>query len=162
MEKAEMEANPQDEFAEQVAYYKLKGFSSEEAHTIVSRLAQNPEIYLYEMMRDEFGIDPRIAEAGGVRPALSMAAAFAIGAILPLVPYFFHWAGRWTLGSSLALAVIGLFSVGYYAATLSNRSPWRKGLEIVAFGMVVFAISWAAGLYLPALFGHPGINILSG
>ncbi|HET7815208.1 MAG TPA: VIT1/CCC1 transporter family protein, partial [Candidatus Baltobacteraceae bacterium] len=62
LERSEMAANPQDEFAEQVAYYKLKGFSADEAHMIVTRLAQNPEIYLYEMMRDEFGIDPRIAE----------------------------------------------------------------------------------------------------
>ena len=72
MEKREMEANPQDEFTEQVAYYKLKGFSADEAHMIVSRLAQNPEIYLYEMMRDEFGIDPRVAEDASLKPAFSM------------------------------------------------------------------------------------------
>ncbi len=162
MEKAEMEANPHDEFAEQVAYYKLKGFSAEEAHMIVSRLAQNPEIYLYEMMRDEFGIDPRIAEEGGLRGALSMAGSFAIGAMLPLIPYFFHWNPAWTLGLSLAFAVLGLFGVGFYAATLSNRSPWRKGAEIVIFGMLVFAVSWAVGMYLPVLFGHAGTNVLGG
>lgn len=162
MERAEMDANPQDEFAEQVAYYKLKGFSAEEAHTIVSRLAQNPEIYLYEMMRDEFGIDPRIAHEGGLRAPISMASSFALGAALPLVPYFFPWPGLWTLGSSLALAVAGLFAVGFYAATLSNRNPWRKGLEIVLFGTVVFALSWLAGNYLPVLFGHPGATITGG
>ena len=159
MEKSEMEANPQDEFAEQVAYYKLKGFSAEEAHTIVTRLAQNPDIYLYEMIRDEFGIDPRIVEEGGLRGALSMAISFAVGALLPLIPYFFHWLALPTLGISLALAVVGLFSVGYYAATLSTRNPWGKGLEIVAFGMAVFWIAWAVGRYLPALFGHPGANL---
>jgi len=162
MEKAEMDANPHDEFAEQVAYYKLKGFSADEAHTIVTRLAQNPEIYLYEMMRDEFGIDPRIAEEGGIREALSMAISFAVGAVLPLVPYFFSWPGRITLAVSLGFAVLGLFAVGYYAATLSNRSPWRKGVEIVLFGMAVFGISWLAGLFLPALFGHPGVTTLGG
>lgn len=162
MEKAEMEANPQDEFAEQVAYYKLKGFSAEEAHTIVSRLAQNPEIYLYEMMRDEFGIDPRIAEEVNIRGALSMAVSFAIGAMLPLVPYFFKLPAPWTLGASLGLAVFGLFAIGYYAATLSNRNPWRKGVEIVVYGMLVFGISWAAGLFLPALFGHSGVNVSTG
>lgn len=153
MERAEMEANPQDEFAEQVAYYKLKGFSAEEAHMIVSRLAQNPEIYLYEMMRDEFGIDPRIVEEQGLRSSISMALSFAAGALLPLLPYFFAWKGWWSLGSSLALAVAGLFGVGFYAGTLSGRNPWSKGLEIVAFGMAVFALSWAAGYFLPHLFG---------
>ena len=162
MERAEMEANPQDEFAEQVAYYKQKGFSADEAHMIVERLVQNPQIYLYEMMRDEFGIDPRIADERGVRGALSMAISFAVGALLPLIPYFFHWKGWWTLGVSLGLAILGLFGVGFYAATLSNRNPWRKGLEIVVFGMAVFAISWAAGTYLPVLFGHPGTNVVTG
>lgn len=162
MERGEMEANPQDEFAEQVAYYKLKGFSAAEAHTIVARLAQNPEIYLYEMMRDEFGIDPRIAEENGVRSALFMAGSFAAGALLPMIPYLFRMRGWTSLGTSLALAVCGLFSVGFYAATLSNRNRWHKGLEIVLYGMAVFIVSWGIGYALPWLFGHPGVNLGGG
>lgn len=157
MERSEMEAHPQDEFAEQVAYYKLKGFSSEEAHMIVKRLAHNPEIYLYEMMRDEFGIDPRIAEQPNLRGPLAMASSFAVGAFAPIVPYFTPWTGRMTLIGSLLFAVAGLFGVGFYAGTLSDRSPWRKGLEIVLFGMGVFVVTWLAGRYIPPLFGHqPG------
>lgn len=157
MERSEMEAHPADEFAEQVAYYKLKGFSAEEAHMIVQRLAQNPEIYLHEMMRDEFGIDPRIAEQQGLRGPLAMASSFAVGAFLPIIPYFTPWNGKTTLIVSLALAIVGLFGIGYYAGVLSERNPWRKGAEIVGFGMVVFAISWAAGYLIPPLFGRqPG------
>ena len=155
MERREMEENPQDEFSEQVAYYKLKGFSSDEAHTIVSRLVKNPDIYLYEMIRDEFGIDPRIAEHNDVRGPLSIALSFAIGALLPVLPYFFSWSGLTTAGASLALAIMGLFGIGYYAATLSGRNPWGKGAEIVCYGMAVFAISWAAGKFIPPIFGHP-------
>ena len=162
MERNEMAANPQDEFAEQVAYYKLKGFSADEAHMIVTRLTQHPEIYLYEMMRDEFGIDPRIAEDASLRPAFQMAGSFAAGALLPLLPYFFKFNPWWTLGLSLALAIIGLYAIGHYAGTLTNRVNWHKGLEIVGFGMVVFAISWAAGWALPQIFGHPGVNLTTG
>lgn len=162
MERSEMEAHPQDEFAEQVAYYKLKGFSAEEADTIVRRLAQNPEIYLYEMMRDEFGIDPRIAEQTSLRGPLAMAGSFAIGAALPIVPYFTGLNGRWTLASSLLLAVAGLFGIGYYAGTLSERSPWRKGAEIVVFGACVFALSWLAGRYIPPLLGHQPAGLIPG
>jgi VIT1/CCC1 family predicted Fe2+/Mn2+ transporter len=162
MERSEMEANPKDEFAEQVAYYKLKGFSAEEAHTIVTRLAQNPEIYLYEMMRDEFGVDPRIAEDSGLRAALLMAASFALGAFLPLTPYFFTLGPWWKIGLSLGFAVAGLFGVGYYAGTLSARSAWRKGLEIVFWGTIVFGASLGAGYALPQLFGHPGVKLIGG
>jgi VIT1/CCC1 family predicted Fe2+/Mn2+ transporter len=162
MERSEMEAHPDDEFAEQVAYYKLKGFSAEEAHTIVRRLAQNPEIYLYEMMRDEFGIDPRIADQRNLRGPLAMATSFAVGAALPIIPYFTALNGRMTLIVSSLLAVAGLFSVGFYAGTLSERSPWRKGLEIVAFGAAVFALSWVAGRFIPPLLGHQPAGLIAG
>lgn len=160
LERSEMEAHPADEFAEQVAYYKLKGFSAEEAHMIVQRLAQNPEIYLHEMMRDEFGIDVRIAEKQSLRGPLAMAVSFGAGALLPLVPYFTPWNGRTTLIVSLVFAIAGLFGIGFYAGTLSERNPWRKGFEIVAFGMVVFVLSWIAGYFIPPLFGHQAGGML--
>lgn len=159
-ERAEMEAHPQDEFAEQVAYYKLKGFSAEEADTIVRRLAQHPDIYLYEMMRDEYGVDPRVAEQGSLRGPLAMAGSFAAGAALPIVPYFTALNGRMTLVTSLALATFGLFGIGFYAGTLSDRNPWRKGAEIVVFGAAVFGLSWLAGRYLPPLFGHAPAGLI--
>src|SRR5208337_3304315 len=71
MEKAEMAADPKSEFLEQVAYYKLKGFPADEAEMIVKRLTKLPDIYLYEMMRDEFGIDPRVAEDTSLRAPFS-------------------------------------------------------------------------------------------
>jgi len=162
MERSEMEASPADEFAEQVAYYKLKGFSAEEAHMIVKRLAQHPDIYLYEMMRDEFGIDPRIADSRDLRGPMAIAASFAAGAFLPVIPYFTTWNARTTLVVSLALAILGLFGIGYYAGRLSDRNPWHKGLEIVAFGMVVFALSWLAGYFIPSLFGHRPGGMIAG
>ncbi|HEY5258482.1 MAG TPA: VIT1/CCC1 transporter family protein [Candidatus Baltobacteraceae bacterium] len=159
MERREMEENPQDEFAEQVAYYKTKGFSADEAHTIVSRLTKNPEIYLYEMMRDEFGIDPRIAEDSSVRPAIAMALAYSVGSVLPIVPYALPISSLAALGVSVALALAGLFAIGCYAGWLSGRRPILRGLEIVGYGTIVFAISLAAGHFIPPLFGHAPMSI---
>ena len=159
MEKAEMEEHPQDEFAEQVAYYKLKAFSAEEAHMIVSRLVQNPDIYLYEMMRDEFGIDPRVAQDRSLRPAFSMAASYAAGSFIPIVPYFFTASSKLASLAGLVLAVIGLFTIGAFAARLSGRNAFAKGIEIVLFGTAVFAVSYLAGRFVPPLFGHPPVSV---
>ncbi|MBD5633113.1 MAG: VIT1/CCC1 transporter family protein [Candidatus Eremiobacteraeota bacterium] len=159
-EQREMAEEPDEEFAEQVAYYRLKGFTDDEAVTIVERLEKNPEIWLHEMVRDEFGIDLREAEGGGLRAAFAMMASFAVGAALPVVPYAFP---ALSLGSAmlsgLALAVAALFGIGYFAGTLSGKRPALKGLEIVAFGAVVFAISWAAGRFIPPLFGHGTVSV---
>lgn len=159
MEKREMEANPQDEFTEQVAYYKLKGFSADEAHMIVTRLAQNPEIYLYEMMRDEFGIDPRVAEEATLRPAFSMAGSYALGSLIPIVPYLFTGTALVATVAGLVLATLGLFGIGFYAARNSDRNPWSKGAEVVALGALVFAVSYAAGRFIPPLFGHAPVSL---
>jgi VIT1/CCC1 family predicted Fe2+/Mn2+ transporter len=154
LERSEMEAHPDDEFAEQVAYYKQKGFSAEEAHTIVRRLAQNPEIYLYEMMRDEFGIDPRIAESSDILPALAMGLSYAAGSLVPILPYFFApVSAHLAVVVSFGLALIGLFGIGVYAGSLSARNKWMRGLEIALYGSVVFALSFVAGHFIPAIFG---------
>ena len=156
MERREMAESPGDEFAEQVAYYKLKGFSAEEAHMIVSRLTKNPEIYLYEMMRDEFGIDPRIAESSSVLPALAMALSYAAGSVIPIVPYLFGLLSRIdAVIASVALALIGLFTIGFYAGSLGGRNTWLRGLEIALYGSIVFGLSYAAGRYIPPLFHMP-------
>lgn len=153
-EQEEMAASPEDEFAEQVAYYRLKGFTPDEATMIVKRLATNPDIWLHEMMRDEFGIDPRIADVSGSGEAYVMASSFGVGALVPLIPYFFPLAHTAALLIGVALAAIVLFAIGAFAARLSGRHPIGKGIELVVFGALVFIIAYAAGHFLPALFGH--------
>jgi VIT1/CCC1 family predicted Fe2+/Mn2+ transporter len=159
LERREMADDPQGEFNEQVAFYKLKGFSSDEAEMIVRRLTQHPEIFLYEMVRDEFGIDPREAEESGLRAPLSMAGSFALGSLLPIVAFTLPLSiGASTL-VSLLFALIGLFAVGYYAGTLSERSPLGKGFEVALYGCGVFVISYLAGHFIPPLFGHAPVSV---
>jgi VIT1/CCC1 family predicted Fe2+/Mn2+ transporter len=159
MEKAEMAADPQAEFLEQVAYYKLKGFTPEEADMIVKRLTKLPEIYLYEMMRDEFGVDPRVAQDASLRGPFAMAGSFALGSLIPMAAFFLPFTIAVSSMLSLAFAVLGLFTVGVYAARNTNRNPVMKGLEIVGFGCVVFALSYLAGHYIPPIFGQAPVAV---
>ncbi|GAC1311984.1 MAG: VIT1/CCC1 transporter family protein [Vulcanimicrobiaceae bacterium] len=159
LEYREMIETPEEEFYEQVAYYKLKGFTDDEALTIVRRLEQNPAIWLHEMVRDEFGIDVREAEGGGLGDAAAMMASFGVGAALPVVPYLFPISNLAAMWVGLGCAVVALFSIGFFAGTLSGRHPVKKGLEIVSFGAVVFAIAWAAGHVIPPLFGAGTVTL---
>ncbi len=159
LEKREMAEDPQGEFTEQVAYYKLKGFSAEEAEMIVKRLTLHPEIYLYEMVRDEFGIDPREAEDAGLRAPLAMSGSYALGSLLPILAFMLPFSIRMSTVTSLFFALVGLFAVGYYAGTLSERSAVGKGVEIVLYGCAVFAISYLVGHFIPPLFGHAPVAV---
>jgi vacuolar iron transporter family protein len=158
-ERQEMLEMPEAEYAEQLAYYRLKGFTDEESQMIVARLAKNPDIWLHEMVRDEFGIDLREAEGGKLGASFSMAASFAIGGALPILPHLFPIAQTAAILWGLALAVAALFGIGAFAGRLGGRNPFLKGLEIVAFGAAVFALSYLAGHYIPALFGKHSISL---
>ncbi|HTX59302.1 MAG TPA: VIT1/CCC1 transporter family protein [Verrucomicrobiae bacterium] len=159
MEKREMAADPQAEYAEQVAYYKLKGFSAEEAQMIVRRLVQHPDIYLYEMVRDEFGIDPRVADEGGLRGPIAMALSFAGGSVLPILAFMLPLPVIASTLLSLGFAVAGLFGVGFYAGKIAERNPVVKGVEVALYGCGVFALAFLAGHFIPPLFGHPPVAI---
>lgn len=159
LEKQEMANDPQGEFTEQVAFYKLKGFSAEEAEMIVRRLTKHPDIYLYEMVRDEFGIDPREAEGSGVRAPLAMGGSFAIGSLVPILAFMLPVSVFASTLTSLAFALVGLFAVGYYAGTLSERSPVGKGFEVALYGCGVFVVSYLAGHFVPPLFGHAPVSV---
>jgi vacuolar iron transporter family protein len=159
MEKREMAADPQGEFTEQVAFYKLKGFSADEAEMIVRRLTQHPDIYLYEMVRDEFGIDPREAQGSGLRPPLAMSGSYALGSLLPILAYTLPISMLASTLTALLFALIGLFAVGCYAGTLSERNPAGKGLEVALYGCGVFVISYLVGHFIPPLFGHAPVSV---
>jgi VIT1/CCC1 family predicted Fe2+/Mn2+ transporter len=126
---------------------------------IVKRLTKLPEIYLYEMVRDEFGIDPREADDAGLRAPVAMGASYAIGSFVPILAFMLPLSMFGSTVASLIFALIGLFSVGYYAGTLSERSPIGKGLEVAVYGCGVFAISYLVGHCIPPLFGHAPVSV---
>ena len=114
---------------------------------------------MHEMVRDEFGIDLREADGGGFRSTIAMAGSFALGGALPVLPYLFGISLDVTRWFALAFAIVALFAIGYYSGRLGGRKPVRKGLEIVAFGAAIFAVSFLAGHFIPPLFGHAAISV---
>ena len=66
--------------------YQERGFSADEARSIVGTLLATPERALDSMMRDEVGLDPK-AIGGPWAAAISSFLAFVAGAIIPLLPF---------------------------------------------------------------------------
>src|SRR6185503_7374011 len=58
LERAEMEAMPEEEEAEMAALYRSKGFREDEAKAIAHRLFEDPERALDQLIREELGLDP--------------------------------------------------------------------------------------------------------
>jgi predicted membrane protein (TIGR00267 family) len=110
-------------------------------------------------VRDEFGIDLRMAQKQGAGPAFAMGGSFVLGAFVPIVPYLTPLSLSGAIGVALLLAICVLFGIGVFAGRLSGRNPIRKGLEITAFGAGLFVVSYVMGHFIPPLFGKNVVNV---
>jgi VIT1/CCC1 family predicted Fe2+/Mn2+ transporter len=88
IERSELEAFPEEEVEELVLIYRAKGIADEQARELAHHLVNDQSIALDTLAREELSIDP--AELGGSAwiAATTSFVLFAIGAIIPVFPYF--------------------------------------------------------------------------
>ena len=146
LERAELEAMPDEEQAELAAIYRAKGFSPVEADKIAEKLFQDPEHALDTLIREELGLDPdQLGSPWGA--AGGSFVAFAIGAVVPVVPFLFG-GGLTVAVVSIGLSLVAMFAVGVGVSLLTGRSALFSGVRQVAIGGA------AAAVHLPRRPGH--------
>jgi len=144
LERAEMDAMPEEEQAELAAVYRAKGFSPDEAAAIAERLFQDPEKALDTLVREELGLDPN--ELGSPWGAAAGSfAAFAVGAAIPVLPYLLGQGGSFVFVASLGLSLVALFAVGAGVSLLTGRSTIYSGLRQVVIGLGAAAVTYVVG-----------------
>lgn len=144
IEREELQAFPAEERDELELIYRAKGVPPEQARTLAERLIRQPEPALETLAREELGIDP--AELGGSawEAAAMSFTLFAVGAIVPVIPYFFS-SGFVAVSFSLGLSATALFLIGAAITLMTGQSPLRSGLRQVSIGAAAAAITFAVG-----------------
>jgi VIT1/CCC1 family predicted Fe2+/Mn2+ transporter len=143
LEAAELSVSPQEEEEELALIYRAKGLPKAEADRIANRLAQDPEIALDSLVREELGLDPReLGSPSGA--AISSFLSFAVGALVPVLPYFFG-ASLLNIAVSLGLSGAALFGVGATVSVFTGKSALRSGGRQLAIGFAAAAITFALG-----------------
>jgi VIT1/CCC1 family predicted Fe2+/Mn2+ transporter/rubrerythrin len=143
LERAEMEAMPEEEEAELAAAYRAKGFTAEEAARIAHRIFRDPVAALDTLVREELGLDPD--ELGSpIKAALGSFLAFAAGAAVPVIPYLFG-GGTAVLLASLAISLVALFAVGAAVSLLTGRSMLFSGARQVVIGLAAALVTYGIG-----------------
>src|SRR5438093_5536981 len=143
LERAEMEAMPEEEEAEMAALYRAKGFQDDEAKAIAHRLFEDPERALDQLIREELGLDPD--ELGSpFDTANGSFVAFAIGAFIPVAPYIVTF-GAGAFAASVLLSVVALFGVGVGVSLLTGRSALFSGARQVGMGAAAAIVTYAVG-----------------
>jgi VIT1/CCC1 family predicted Fe2+/Mn2+ transporter len=143
LERAELEAMPEEEEAELAAAYRAKGFPQEEAARIAHRIFQDPKVALDLLVREELGLDPdQLGSPWGAAGGSFL--AFAIGAIIPVIPFVFG-GGMLLTGISLGASLIGLFTVGAGVSMLTGRSLLFSGVRQLGLGLGAAVVTYVIG-----------------
>lgn len=143
LEAAELAVTPEEEVAELAMLYRAKGLPRADADRLARQLTENPDVALDTLVREELGLDP--GELGSpTGAAISSFSAFAIGAIVPVLPYFFGGASL-VFVLSIALSAIALFSVGALLSVFTGRGVLFSGGRQLAIGVAAAAITYGVG-----------------
>jgi VIT1/CCC1 family predicted Fe2+/Mn2+ transporter len=143
LERAELEAMPEEEQAELAAVYRSKGFTDEEANRIAVRIFGDKQTALDTLVREELGLDPD--ELGSPYGAAGGSfVAFAVGAVIPVLPYLLV-AGDSAFAISLGLSLVALFVVGAGVSLLTGRSMLFSGIRQVAIGAAAATVTYLVG-----------------
>ena len=152
IESGELKAHPQEEMEELSLIYQAKGIAPEQARALAEKLIQDPTQALDTLAREELGIDPEELGGSAWEAAISSFFLFAIGAIIPVIPFFFL-SGTTGAVASLASSAIGLFAIGAAITLMTGRSVWVSGGRQVLFGLAAAAVTFGIGKLMGVSLG---------
>ena len=148
-ERAEVEENPEEEIEEMSLFYQLQGFTPEESQKMAERLAQQPEQFVQAMAQSELGLSEH-RFPNQWTAALSAGISTAIGAFIPIIPFFFS-GGVEAVIISFGISLVAHFAVGALKSLITIRSWWASGLEMTWIGVIVAVVTYGLGLAFGAL-----------
>ena len=148
-EKAEIDENPEEEIEEMALFYQLQGFAPEESQRMAERLAEQPEQFVQAMAQSELGLSKH-RFPNQWKSASSAAISTAIGAFIPIIPFFFM-SGINAVIASFAVSILAHFAVGAVKSLITIRSWWASGLEMTMVGVIEAAVTYGLGVAFGAI-----------
>jgi VIT1/CCC1 family predicted Fe2+/Mn2+ transporter/bacterioferritin (cytochrome b1) len=131
-------------------YYQVKGIPQDDADRVVNHLADEPEQFLRALATERLNM----TEEGLSQPfvsAWSGALSTAVGAFIPIIPFFFM-TGYPAVIASAIVSLLAHFAVGAAKSLITVRSWWSSGLEMTMVGALEGIATYVIGIGL----GHLG------
>ncbi len=142
-ERKELRRNPRAEERELVALYMQRGVDRPTAERVAQALMRDPEVALEVHAREELGVNP--AQTGSPPAAAgSSFVSFSIGALLPLLPWFFG-SGNGAVIASVIIGALAALGIGIAVARFTGRSMVRTAARQVLIAAVAAAVTYAVG-----------------
>lgn len=147
MERDEIAIMPEVERDELALIYEAKGMQQDAARALAAEVMRDPERMLQEKVQAELGI----GEAGDspLREGWITGLATAVGALIPVMPFFFT-RGTTAIVLSFVLAMAAHFLVGAARSVFTGRGIVRSGFDMFVVGLGVAMAGYLAGNWISA------------
>lgn len=144
LEREELAEYPEEEAEELALIYHARGVSLEQARAVSQALLANPEQALDVLAREELGLNPD--DLGSPwRAASASFVTFALGAAVPLLPFFGGFTGMRAVAAAGGLTLLVLFAVGLGLSLFTGRGAVYGALRMVLIGGGAGVVSFLVG-----------------
>ncbi|MHB8288851.1 MAG: VIT1/CCC1 transporter family protein [Acidimicrobiales bacterium] len=143
LERNEIRRRPEGERRELARIYEGRGLDPVMARDLAAEMMRNPDIALETHAREELGIDPKRL-GSPIQAALSSFATFAIGALLPLLPWLAA-TGTAAIAASLAIGALSSIGVGAALSVFTGRSWIWSAARQLFLSTVAAAVAFGLG-----------------
>jgi VIT1/CCC1 family predicted Fe2+/Mn2+ transporter len=104
------------------------------------------------LAREELGLNPD--DLGSpIGAASSSFMAFAVGAVIPLVPFLVGLPAGSVMTWTVGITAIALAAVGLLISLFTGRNAWLGAARMVAIGGGAGVIAWLVGHWLGVALG---------
>ena len=148
-ERQELAHNADAEQAELVGMLRRRGISAATARLAAAEISAHPDKALAVHTLEELGVNSADLPSPYVAAGASLV-SFAVGALIPLLPYAL---GADSLWLALALAAIAAIAGGGMVARLTGRPFWRGALRQLVLGALAAGITYLIGLAVGGMAG---------
>lgn len=145
MERDEIALMPEIERDELALMYEAKGMRRDVAHSLAAEIMRDPERMLREQVSEELQIGE--PDMSPMREAWLTGAATAIGALIPVLPFFFL-SGHTAAITAFIIAMGSHFLVGAMRSVFTGRTVFRSGFDMFVVGLGVAIIGYYAGAWV--------------
>ncbi len=132
--------------------YQTKGLSSAEADLIVNQIMKDPERAIDTFVKEEIGLSEETM-GSPIAAGVGSWMAFALGAVVPLVPFLILGGEHIAFFLSLAFSAAALFAIGIAVSRLTHRNPVLTGLRQAVLGGLAAAVTFGIGSLLGTAVG---------
>ena len=144
IEASELREDPEGEGEELKLIYEAKGLSPKEADTMARRLLSDRTTAIDALAREELGIDPKELGGSAWEAAVSSFVLFALGAVVPILP-FLILRGTLAVVASALLSALGLWALGTAITVFTGTPVWRSGGRQVVLGLAAAGLTFGIG-----------------